>query len=61
MGWAEARARLIGSGAGPGPGAARLAALGAIVLGAAVSLAVNLPGHMSYDSVLQLARGRRGV
>ena len=61
MGWAEARARLIGSGAGPGPGAARLAALGAIVLGAAVSLAVNLPGHMSYDSVLQLAQGRTGV
>jgi hypothetical protein len=61
MGWTEARARLIGSGAGTGPGAARLAALAAIALGAVVSLAMNLPGHMSYDSVLQLAQGRTGV
>ena len=61
MGWAEARARWIGSGAGLRPGAPRLAALLAILLAAAVSLAVNLPGHMSYDSVLQLAQGRTGV
>jgi 4-amino-4-deoxy-L-arabinose transferase-like glycosyltransferase len=32
-----------------------------IVAGFLVSLAVNLPGHMSYDSVLQLAQGRSGV
>jgi hypothetical protein len=32
-----------------------------IVLGAAISLVMNLPGHMSYDSVLQLAQGRAGV
>ena len=61
MGWAEARNRLFGSGAGPAPGAARLLALTAIVLGAAISLTMNLPGHMSYDSVLQLAQGRTGV
>ena len=61
MGWAEAGKRLFGSGAGPGPGAARLLALTVILLGAAISLAMNLPGHMSYDSVLQLAQGRTGV
>ena len=43
------------------PGASRAAALAVLALGAAVSLAMNLPGHMSYDSVLQLAQGRSGV
>jgi hypothetical protein len=33
----------------------------AVLAGLALSLAVNLPGHMSYDSVLQLAQGRSGV
>jgi len=61
MGWAEARARLIGSGAGARPSAPRLVALAVIALGACASLAANLPGHMSYDSVLQLAQGRTGV
>ena len=32
-----------------------------ILAGLVLSLAVNLPGHMSYDSVLQLAQGRAGV
>src|ERR1700722_1410205 len=40
------------------PGAAAAAI---IVAGAAVSLWLNLPGHLSYDSVVQLAEGRAGV
>ncbi|HEX4095713.1 MAG TPA: hypothetical protein VHX64_03245, partial [Caulobacteraceae bacterium] len=36
-------------------------ALAVLTLGAAISLAMNLPGHMSYDSVLQLAQGRAGI
>jgi hypothetical protein len=38
-------------------------ALGVLVIagGLVVSLIANLPGHMSYDSVLQLAQGRSGV
>jgi hypothetical protein len=32
-----------------------------ILAGLVLSLAFNLPGHMSYDSVLQLAQGRTGV
>ncbi len=32
-----------------------------ILIGAAVSLALNLPGHLSYDSVVQLAEGRAGT
>ena len=43
------------------PEAPRVAALAALALGLVVSLAMNLPGHMSYDSVLQLAQGRSGV
>ena len=43
------------------PAAGRAIALAVLGLGAAVSLAMNLPGHMSYDSVLQLAQGRSGV
>jgi len=39
----------------------RTAAILAILGGLCLSLAVNLPGHMSYDSVLQLAQGRAGV
>ena len=41
-------------------GFARWAAVGLVVLGAAVSLWLNFPGHMSYDSVVQLAEGRDG-
>lgn len=40
---------------------ARAATLAVLGLGLLVSLAANLPGHMSYDSVLQLAQGRSGV
>ena len=40
---------------------ARAATLAVIGLGLVVSLAANLPGHLSYDSVLQLAQGRSGV
>ena len=32
-----------------------------VVAGAAISLALNLPGHLSYDSVVQLAEGRAGI
>ncbi|HEX7758096.1 MAG TPA: hypothetical protein VF459_01235, partial [Caulobacteraceae bacterium] len=32
-----------------------------LLAGAAVSLTVNLPGHLSYDSVVQLNQGRTGV
>ena len=32
-----------------------------IALGAAATLALNMPGHLSYDSVLQLFQGRAGV
>ena len=61
MGWADARAWVFGSDAGQGSRAPRLLALAAIALGVVVSLAVNLPGHMTYDSVLQLTQGRSGV
>jgi hypothetical protein len=40
---------------------ARAAAIAAVAAACAASLAVNLPGHLSYDSVLQLAQGRAGV
>src|ERR1700722_9814183 len=40
------------------PGAAAAAI---IVAGAAASLWLNLPGHLSYDSVVQLAEGRAGA
>jgi len=39
----------------------RLAATGVIVAAAAISLALNFPGHLSYDSVVQLSEGRTGV
>lgn len=42
-------------------GLARWAAMGVVVFGAAVSLWLNFPGHMSYDSVVQLAEGRDGA
>ncbi len=38
-----------------------LAAAAVLVAGAAVSLWLNLPGHFSYDSVVQLAEGRAGL
>jgi hypothetical protein len=44
-----------------GPGAARLATAAILIVGAAVSLWLNLPGHLSYDSVVQLAEGRTGL
>ncbi len=47
--------------AGARPQAARIVALTLLALGSAMSLAMNLPGHMSYDSVLQLAQGRSGI
>jgi uncharacterized protein (TIGR03382 family) len=39
----------------------RLIGAGIMVGGAAVSLSLNLPGHLSYDSVMQLAEGRAQV
>ena len=39
----------------------RTLSIAIILAGFVLSLAVNLPGHMSYDSVLQLAQGREGV
>ena len=59
MGWGVART--WAARAAERPGAPRRLALALLCLGAAVSLAVNLPGHMSYDSVLQLSQGRSGV
>jgi len=44
----------------PGGGAARWAAA-VIVVGAGVCLWLSLPGHLSYDSVVQLAEGRNGA
>jgi hypothetical protein len=41
--------------------AAELATAAIIVAGAAATLAVDLPGHLSYDSVIQLLEGRSGV
>lgn len=35
--------------------------LGLIAAGFVISTAVNWPGHLSYDSLLQLAEGRHGV
>ncbi|HEX4097456.1 MAG TPA: hypothetical protein VHX64_12055, partial [Caulobacteraceae bacterium] len=56
------RARVLGVDAGPAASSApRWSALAILALGAAISLAMNLPGHMSYDSVLQLAQGRAGI
>jgi hypothetical protein len=41
--------------------AAELATAAIIVAGAAVTLALDWPGHLSYDSVIQLLEGRTGV
>ena len=41
--------------------ATRLPTAAIVVVGAAASLWLNLPGHLSYDSVVQLAEGRAGV
>jgi hypothetical protein len=38
----------------------RLIAASIIVVGAAVSLVLNYPGHLEYDSIVQLAEGRTG-
>ncbi|HVN01873.1 MAG TPA: hypothetical protein VMT68_16865 [Caulobacteraceae bacterium] len=40
---------------------ARLATALILSVGAGGALALNLPGHLSYDSVVQLAEGRAGV
>jgi hypothetical protein len=61
MGWDRARAKTFASGALASPQAPRAVALAVLAIGLVVSLAMNLPGHMSYDSVLQLAQGRSGV
>jgi hypothetical protein len=45
----------------PGLNWAGPAAAAILVLGAAGSLWLNLPGHLSYDSIVQLAEGRNGV
>ena len=39
----------------------RLVAMAVIALGAMATLGLNLPGHLSYDSVLQLWQGRAEV
>ena len=41
--------------------APRLATAAILIVAAAVSLWLNLPGHLSYDSVVQLAEGRTGA
>jgi hypothetical protein len=41
--------------------AAELATAAIIIAGAAATLALDLPGHLSYDSVVQLLEGRTGV
>jgi hypothetical protein len=41
--------------------APRLATAAIIVAGAGACLGLNLPGHLSYDSVVQLAEGRSAV
>ena len=40
---------------------AKLTVCAALTIGFLVSLALNLPGHLSYDSVLQLWQGRTGL
>lgn len=40
---------------------ARNLTVAVIAVGATAALALNLPGHLSYDSVLQLSQGRTGV
>lgn len=60
MGWAGGAAQMLRSKAAAGLEPRRVA-LAVLAVGAIVSLGLNLPGHMSYDSVLQLAQGRTGV
>jgi hypothetical protein len=61
MGWDRDRAKSFAAGALEPDQAPRTLALAALGIGLVVSLVMNLPGHMSYDSVLQLAQGRSGV
>ena len=61
MGWDRASVKSWAAAAFTSPNASRSVALITLAIGALVSLAFNLPGHMSYDSVLQLAQGRSGV
>jgi len=44
-----------------GPYAPALAASGVLLAGAVLCLALNWPGHFSWDSAVQLGEGRRGV
>jgi hypothetical protein len=46
---------------GPPRPAPRVAAGAIIAIGFAACLALNWPGHFTWDSVMQLAEGRRGV
>ena len=41
-------------------GVARAWAIAVVLTGTILSLAINWPGHLSYDSVVQLAEGRAG-
>ena len=61
MGWDRAKVGSWVSAALASPQAPRALALIILGIGFVVSLAMNLPGHMSYDSVLQLAQGRSGI
>ena len=61
MGWDRAGAKSFALKTLSAPYAPRVAALVVLAVGLVVSLAMNLPGHMSYDSVLQLAQGRSGL
>ena len=45
----------------PSDSAPRLATATILIVAACASLWLNLPGHLSYDSVVQLAEGRTGV
>ncbi len=40
---------------------ARSTVVAIVLLGATATLVLNLPGHLSYDSVVQLAQGRAGI
>jgi hypothetical protein len=51
--------QVIGDTAKDG-GIARWWAVAIVLAGAGLSLAINWPGHFSYDSVVQLAEGRAG-
>src|SRR5690349_9235184 len=49
------------SSGGGGSTAPTLAAGGLILAGYGLSMAASLPGHLSYDSVIQLLEGRSGA